>query len=159
MDSRAGLLHAWDCTFDVEDWYPPLDAALKGVTSEQASWRSEGEATNTIWQLVSHLTHYKKQFLHNLKEEANAATANDFSFSSTLHGEEQWQTTVADLDGVHRQIHEELSRLNEDGLNQKIGETRIGQWATSLIMHDAYHTGQIVLIRKLQGSWASANCS
>lgn len=31
--------------------------------------------------------------------------------------------------------------------------TCAGEEVMSLILHDAYHTGQIVLVRKLQGSW------
>ena len=31
----------------------------------------------------------------------------------------------------------------------------VGRWVNSLVLHDAYHTGQIMFIRKLQGSWPS----
>jgi uncharacterized damage-inducible protein DinB len=152
------LLREWDFCYDKEDWYPPLAHVLRGVTAAQASWRPAGEAANTIWENVNHLTFYKERFLKRLKGEESEypqGIGNDDTFVAKQQDEKAWQESVARLEAVHREIREVLAGLKEEDFDRPIPKNTIGLWASSLVMHDAYHTGQIVLIRKLQGSWPS----
>lgn len=151
------LLHEWECTYDKEDWYPPLKDALAGLTAAQASWRPQGEAANTIWENVSHLLYYKERLLHRLQstEHAGSAETNDDTFapSGGPEDEEAWQTAVQRMGDVHRRIHEHLVSLPNDAFDQIVPGKPVGLSVISLVLHDAFHTGQIVQIRKLQGSW------
>ncbi|WP_429842612.1 DinB family protein [Brevibacillus sp. FIR094] len=157
MNRKDLLLHGWECTYDKEDWYPPLKEALSGVSAAQASWRPVGEAANTIWENVSHLLYYKERLLHRLlgTEFPGSAETNDDTFitSGGPNDEDAWQATLLRTESVHRHIHERLSVLTDEDLNQTATYTPIYQAVMSLVLHDAFHTGQIVQIRKLQGSW------
>lgn len=150
------LLHEWDHCYNKEDWYPPLADVLRGVTAAQASWRPEGEAANTIWETVHHLTFYKQRFLKRItgkEAEYPEGVTNDDTFSVTEEGEDAWQEALACMESVHNHLREVLAELKDEEFERLVPKNPLGLWATSLVMHDAYHTGQIVLIRKLQGSW------
>ncbi|MBG9563961.1 DinB family protein [Brevibacillus agri] len=157
MNRMELLVHEWECTYDKEDWFPPLKHALAGVTAAQASWRPEGAAANTIWENVSHLLYFKERLLHRLSgtEFINTAETNDDTFqpSGSPDDEAAWQATVQRMETVHRQIHEKLVALSDEAFDQPLPSIPAGQSVMSIILHDAFHTGQIVQIRKLQGSW------
>lgn len=151
------LLYAMNHSHEEEGWYPPLMPSLKGLTAAQASWRPSGEAANTIWETVNHLLYYKERVLKRLQGEdlTYSAAGNDATFSVTEKpdDEEAWQATVARVEAVHKGLREVLAAKQDHDLEQPVPESLLGQLITDIIMHDAYHTGQIVQIRKLQGSW------
>lgn len=159
MQNRIGevLLQNWDYAMDQEDWAPPLSDALDGVNSEQASWKPQGEAGNSIWETVNHLTYYKERFLRKLKglPQQPEADSNDDTFTVTASGDEAWQQAVERLKTVHAQLREIIEALGEGAYDWGGSGHAPGEEVMSLILHDAYHTGQIVLVRKLQGSWPS----
>jgi hypothetical protein len=156
MNKMELLLQRWEYCYDKEDWYPPLLDALQGVTAENADWWPEGAAVNTIWENVHHLIFYKERLLGRLKgteSEYPSGITNDDTFAVPSKEESDWQDTLVRLDKVHKGIREFLASLNEEEFEKPVGTTTIGRWVTSLISHDAYHTGKIIQLRKLQGSW------
>ncbi|WP_312112842.1 DinB family protein [Brevibacillus reuszeri] len=157
MNRMELLLHEWECTYDREDWYPPLKDALTGLSAAEASWRPEGIAANTIWENVSHLLYFKERLLHRLlnTDFPLSAETNDDTFTPAggPDDDEAWQATVARMESVHRHIRETLTSLPEDAFDQLLPTTPLGLSVMSIVRHDAFHTGQIVQIRKLQGTW------
>ncbi|AIQ11725.1 DinB family protein [Paenibacillus durus] len=151
------LLQNWDYAMDQEDWAPPLKDALDGVSSEQALWKPQGEAANSIWETVNHLTYYKDRLLRKLKGLPSPPylESNDATFTVTESGEEAWEKAVSHLKKVHADLREIIEALGEGAYNWGGSGHAPGEEVMSLILHDAYHTGQIVLVRKLQGSWPS----
>ncbi|WP_251037410.1 DinB family protein [Paenibacillus albidus] len=136
---------------------PPLSDALEGVNSEQAGWKPQGAAGNSIWETVNHLTYYKDRLLRKLKglEQEPQPDSNDDTFTVKESGEEAWQKAVARLKSIHAQLREVIEALEEGAYDWGGAGHAPGEEVMSLILHDAYHTGQIVLLRKLQGSWPS----
>ncbi len=157
MKSMDLLLRGWAHAYDKEDWYPPLKDALNGLTAAQAGWRPTGEAANTIWENVNHLIYYKKRLLELLigAEPDHSTSSNDDTFQTQItHGTEQdWHNTLAELESVHQKIGDELSSKTDEDMSFLIRNHPLGYRVNSIILHDAFHTGQIVQIRKLQGSW------
>lgn len=156
MHRKDIFVRGWDYAYDIEDWYPPLNEALKDVDAEQALWKAPGNASHTISELVIHLLYYKKRFLFRLerKDWPSTISSNDDTFLASVWPEQvSWEQLVRDLASVHKQIREKLITLADGDLDSKLPENPIGRQLLSLIMHDAYHTGQIILIRKLYGSW------
>jgi hypothetical protein len=156
MNRIEVLVQGWQFSYDQEDWYPPLLDALKGVSAAQASWKPAGSVVNTIWENVNHLIFYKERLLKRWTGEETEyppGLTNDDTFSVPSTDEESWQDTLARLDRVHRGIGERLAALSEADLDDAIPSRKLDAWAHSLIRHDAYHTGEIIMMRKLQGSW------
>ncbi|PYI53934.1 DinB family protein [Paenibacillus flagellatus] len=158
MTDNELVLHGWDTCYDKEDWFPPLAQALDGVTAEQASWRPAGEAANTIWETVLHLLFYKERLLKRLTGEETSypsGLTNDDTFAGATGDEAGWRDTLDRLKRVHLAIRERIASWEEGDFERLIPKKPAGLWAFSLITHDAYHIGQIVQTRKLQGSWPS----
>lgn len=156
MNKKELLLHKWDICYDKEDWFPPLSEALNGLTAAEADWRPEGAAANTIRETVRHLTFYKERLLKRLSGEDPQypdSMSNDDTFAAYGEREETWEEEAARLEHVHKAVRAALAALSEDDLERQLTKTTIALSVTSLVVHDAYHTGQIVQIRKLQGSW------
>lgn len=156
MNKREMLLQAWDYCYTIEGWYPPLKNVLEGVDGSQAIWRPVGESSNTIREIVSHLFYYKRRFLFRLegREWPYQISSNEQTFWPGEHTLQlPWEKLVDELAAVHSQIREKIVDLTDEKLESKAPKDPIDNQLMILATHDAYHTGQIVLIRKLYGSW------
>ncbi|WP_028608630.1 DinB family protein [Paenibacillus harenae] len=146
------LLHGLEFAFQKEGWNPPLMKALEGINEGQADWRPETGASNTIREIVTHLIFYKEQLLQRLQGiESPDPSSNEVTFTAST--EQSWEQTVAKLIKVHHDIQGCLKDLMDEDLDRPLSHFPIGGQMLTLAMHDVYHTGQIILLRKLQGSW------
>jgi len=148
-------MNAWDNAYDKEGWYSPLKDALREVSAREASWKSPGKSSHSIWELVNHLLFYKERFLTYLKgKEFNSSiTTNDETFLVLNTAPEYWETVLHQMKAVHHEIRKKISIMTDDELNQVLPKISVDSQLMDLITHDAYHTGQIIFIRKLYGSW------
>lgn len=157
MSKRELLLHAYDVGYDQDDWYPPLKNALNGVSEEQADWKPAGEAVNSIRQNVFHLLFYKQRLLRELRGEPQPAEhesySNDDTFGAAALGNPSWSEAVRQLEEVHLAVREAIAGRSDEELELAIPKTKAWAYADSIIRHEAYHIGQIIQLRKLQGSW------
>ncbi len=156
MERKDILIQAWDHCYDIEGWYPPLRNALEGVDGSQAVWRPQGESSNTIQEIVNHLFYYKRRFLFRLEGRVwpYEISSNDQSFlpgEHTMHL--PWGELVYELATIHGQIRNKIVELTDDKLSLSLPNDPVDQQVMILATHDAYHTGQIIFIRKLYGSW------
>jgi len=149
MDLRDVLLDQWDKAMVKEDWYPPTSHALKDITNQQALWKPEGMAVNSIWENVQHLLYYKQRLVSRLDSIAFEfeVETNDETFNIRDASEEEWISARQNLLEVHDILRKKLEQMPEEEL------LKVSEGVLSLVTHDAYHTGQIIFLRKLQGSW------
>lgn len=146
----------WEICYDKEDWFLPVAEAVSGVTAEQANWRPDGGRANTIWETLNHLIYYKERLLKRWTGEETAypkGVTNEDTFTVEATDEAAWEQTVRRSHDVHLAIRERIAGLKDEDWENAIPSRQLDTWLNSLAMHDAYHAGQIVLIRKLQGSW------
>ncbi|SFD36577.1 DinB superfamily protein [Bacillus sp. OV194] len=153
--NRIGLLlNVLDTTFDKESWYAPFKHALEGITAEQANWRPTGEATKTIWENVNHLIYYKERLAANMegREWPHNLDGNEtFYLTEQSNDDKEWKKVVERAENVQRSLRQILSKTSVEELDQNSLEGKL----LDIMLHDAYHTGQIIQIRKMQGSWPS----
>lgn len=148
------LLNALDSTFDKESWYAPLKNAIEGITAEQASWRPFGEATKTIWENVNHLIYYKERLVANMEGREwihNLDGDETFCFTEQSNKDMEWKKVVERAEKVHSSLRQILRKTSVEELGKNSLEVKL----LDIFLHDAYHTGQIIQIRKMQGSWPS----
>lgn len=152
------LLDQMDYTFGHGGWFRALDRAVEGLTAEQAAWHP-GHGVNTIWQTVNHLTFWKTLCARRLDGAPLTAERIDntttFGNAGQPGDELAWRIALEHLASAHRAYHEAVSRYHEWDLESPLpGErTPLKELLLALNVHDAYHLGQIVTIRKLQDSW------
>ncbi|WP_409274612.1 DinB family protein [Neobacillus sp. SCS-31] len=148
------LLKMLDTTFDKESWYAPFKPAIEGLTAEQALWRPAGEATKTIWENVNHLIYYKERLAAKLEGREwtnNLDGDKTFFLTEQINDNNQWFAVVERAVMAQQSLKQALSKITLEKLDQHSLEEKL----FDIMLHDAYHTGQIIQIRKMQGSWPS----
>jgi hypothetical protein len=146
------LLNVLDSTYEKESWYAPLKHAIEGITAEQATWRPAGEATKTIWENVNHLIYYKERLVSNMQgiEWTNNLDGDQtFSLTEQSNDDTEWEKVVKRAEDVYNNLRQLLIKTPAKEIEQLEGKL------LDIFLHDAYHTGQIIQIRKMQGSWPS----
>lgn len=155
---KSVLLAELHSTHDKAEWFVPVGIAVAGMTSEQARWippaggaNNPAPADHSVGMIAYHLLFWNTNALAKFKGEKappvpadNSETFNDFDAA-------KWAETVHKLDTVLTAWEQAVSAA--DDAKVAANADTIAHIAT----HNAYHTGQIVLIRKLQGSWDPAN--
>ncbi|MEX0136913.1 DinB family protein [Bacillus nitratireducens] len=146
MGKKEMLQNGVKQVFYEEEWYPPISEALKNLTAAQACWQPEGKASNTIWENANHLLTFKERLLSRLHQD-------DTFVAPQNNDEYAWQQTVKRTLQVHDALQSSLTSLQEAELDQPSPSIPVWQQYMNILLHDAYHTGQIIQLRKLQGSW------
>jgi uncharacterized damage-inducible protein DinB len=146
---KSILLEQLRTTHNTNDWFVSPSKAVDGLTPEQASW-TDGKGNHSIGQLANHLVFWNRQELAKFKGQTPAKFSgnNDETFNS--FDSKTWTATVKQLDQVMTDIEKFVESADDAKLAKFASEiAHIGT-------HNAYHTGQMIYIRKLQGSWDPA---
>lgn len=161
MITKEVLLNQLAACLDEPNWFVPLTAAVHGLTAKQATIKS-GTA-NSIWQIVNHLTFWNDRYLKRFKEQPleEGHITNDETFNSSAPAnEEEWQSAVASLQDVLSEWRIALDACDDDKLLASAYQDRTEPWSSvigNITIHNAYHIGQIVEIRKKNGIWDAQN--
>ena len=143
---RTLLLHELHTTHNKADWFVPITVAVDGLTAEQASWQPPAGG-HSAGQLTYHLLFWNRRSLAGFKGETVDKFGGDNDETFVKFDNKQWSDTVKQLD----QVMTDMEKFVESADDAKLATlaTTIGNVCT----HNAYHVGQIVYVRKLQGSW------
>jgi uncharacterized damage-inducible protein DinB len=143
---RGVLLEQLRTTHSEEDWFVPAKIAVDGLTAEQAKW-NPGKGNHSVGQLAYHLWFWDARSLADFKGEKSAAFSGNNEETFDNFTDAQWDELVKKLD----QVLTDWEKAVESADDQKLAEK------ASLIAHvgahNAYHIGQIIYVRKLQGVW------
>lgn len=149
------LLLQREQVWDNEAWIVPLSVALDGVTSEVAAWQPQGGG-NSIWQLLHHVNYYNEEILNRLTDQPLGTRINNratFGSIGRADDEAGWLETVARTHELAERLREVIASLTDEDLEKPFASTTIGQELAVWLLHDAYHSGQIVFIRRQLGAW------
>ncbi|PWT79221.1 MAG: DinB family protein [Bacteroidetes bacterium] len=144
---KSILLDQLKTTHNKQEWFVPAANAVQGLTAEQASWR-DGNANHSIAQLVNHLIFWNKDQLAKFKGEKQADFSgnNDETFAASVD-KNAWNAAVKQLDDVFSEWERVIEAADD---------AKLQSWYNTIShisTHNAYHIGQIIYIRKQQGSW------
>src|SRR5580698_1078135 len=146
---RGVLLEQLHTTHAKEDWFVPARVAVDGLTAEQAKW-TPGPGKHSIAQLAYHSWYWADRALQQFNgvkpppfDGNNNETFDNFTPA-------QWTDLVKKLN----QVLADWEKAVETADDQKLAAhaSQIEHVAT----HNAYHIGQILYVRKLQGVWDPA---
>ena len=143
---RGVLLEQLHTTDDVEDWFVPIRVAVEGLSPEQVKW-TDGKGGHSIGQLVNHMAFWNEQNLHRFQGTPLLAYDGNNDETFNKFDAKTWVATKERLIQVMKDWEKAVETADEDKL--KTQASRIAHVGT----HNAYHLGQIIYIRKLQGSW------
>jgi uncharacterized damage-inducible protein DinB len=151
------MLNQFDRSYDKNGWFVAVRNAVEGLTVEQAAWKPE-DSVNCIWESLSHITYYNNAYLQRFKgiDYQYDVSSNNETFSVGEYEEAEWQADVARFDAVMTEWRDLLESTDESKFSQPVSAEIRSTWAdliATVSAHNAYHGGQMVLLRKLQGAW------
>lgn len=150
------LLEQFTICFDKNGWFVAIRNAVDELTAEQAGWKPN-DAENSIWETLEHLTFYNYAYVERFKgvDYQYPVDDNDATFVAGSTDDE-WDAAVAKFNAVMNEWRDLIAAAEESKFSEPVSKTNQASWATlisNVNAHNAYHAGQILLIRKLQGSW------
>ncbi|MBC9928838.1 DinB family protein [Chitinophaga qingshengii] len=122
---------------------------LSRIDAKQAVKSLNG--SNNIWQIVNHVIYWHQRvdrYMHNEPPEKDGDLP-DF-YMPENHGEENWQGTIHRLEHSFDLMAASIRKFPEAELFDTFPGTdkQAIYYLQGLAEHDAYHLGQIVLLRK-----------
>ena len=151
------LLEQFTACYDKNTWFVALKNTLEGVTADEAVWKPEN-SDNSISETVSHLNYYNFAYVERFKgiDYQYPADDNDATFKAGEATEQAWNAEIARLDAIMTEFRGLIANADDSKFDDAVSQTNKASWATlisNINAHNAYHAGQILLLRKLQGSW------
>jgi uncharacterized damage-inducible protein DinB len=147
---RGVLLAELKSTHSSEEWFAPADVAVKGLTPEQAAWR-DAKGNHSVGQLAYHLWFWDRRSLMGLKGEKPAKFDGNNDETFDKFDPAHWDETVRNMD----EVMTETEKWVETADDAKIAQN--AQLLAHISTHNAYHVGEMILVRKEQGVWNPAN--
>lgn len=140
---KSTLLQELRETHNQKNWFVSEKEAAGGLTGEQAA-ASDGKV-HSVGQLVQHLNYWNAIVLAGFKNEKKKATSDNnetFNFDP-----KQWDATQKQYD----EIMTEMEKIVESADDAKLA--KIAPTVARVAQHNAYHIGEMVTVRKMQGTW------
>ncbi len=153
-DDRRLLLRIVEESYDRSTWNDTnLRSSIKGVSAHEARWRPR-RARRNVAEIVLHCAYWKyivrRRLLGDRRQTFPLKGSNWFEVAARLT-EGQWSDYVALLQEQHKKLCQTLRTLERELLYSSSSSRELTRQVFGVAMHDAYHTGQIRLIRALYG--------
>ncbi|WP_163098978.1 DinB family protein [Peribacillus alkalitolerans] len=154
MNTKDLFLEQISLCHNTNGWFVSLKHALSGLSSEQASWKN-GESSNSIHEIVNHLSFWNQRYLNRFK--GVPIEKMEGNNDTTFHPNHlEWAKALNNLEDIMQEWVNVLQECEIDKMESPLDKETTASWASvlaNLTLHTAYHIGQIVHIRKQQGSW------
>ncbi len=140
---KSILLQELRETHNEKNWFVSEKEAVAGLTPEQAAW-TDGK-NHSVGQLLQHLVFWNSANLASFKGEHPpnpASNDNTFTFDP-----KHWEATQKQFDDVMNEWEKIVQSADDATL------AKIAPLVARIAEHNAYHIGEMVMVRKEQGSW------
>ncbi len=143
--------------YDGDPWHgSSLTRILAGLDAGAAGARPL-PAAHCIWAIVLHITAWTREVTRRLGGAPPAQPAEGDWPEVGASTSERWQAALAGLSEAHFELERAVRALPPEQWREIVGSERDAATGTGvtkaqlvigLVQHDAYHAGQIALIRK-----------
>lgn len=144
------LLEQLRSTHNQKDWFVSGKEAIAGLTAEQASW-SDGKGNHSVGQLLYHLNYWNAESLAKLKGETPEKYSGNNDDTFTKYDPKKWDYEVKRFDEIMSGLEQVVQNADDAKL------MKIASNISHISEHNAYHLGEIVMVRKEQGAWNPDN--
>jgi len=136
--------------FEGEAWHgPAVLEALAGVSHEAAAEHPIPGA-HSIWEIVLHLAATYGLVLQRIHGRSGGLTPEQDWPAPGAPEAERWHDAVEELRRLNSEVRHAILAFAEDRLEQPLAPNHSAAYLhfAGLAQHDAYHAGQISLLRK-----------
>jgi len=105
--------------------------------------------SNSIWQLTSHIIYWRTRVVNRLTGSDNPPPFKDFLLPAQLN-DASWKQTLQDFEAAYHALRHAIHVMKDEQLDKpspKEGQT-FYQLIMGCLQHDAYHLGQMMLLKK-----------
>lgn len=156
MMKKDELLDTLRRSFDGDAWHGPAVAdALKGVSDVDAARRLPGGA-HSIWEITLHIAAWGNEVARRLHgHEPAEPEEGDWPVTGG-----SWREATQRVRSARDRVIKRVEELKDTDLERPVGQSRDPALGTGftyagliegLAQHNAYHAGQIMLLRRLIG--------
>lgn len=139
---RESLVKWWDEAWKTGLWAAAWSKAVDGLTPQQAAWKPAA-GRNCIWQMVNHMLFWREENLRRLAGEPGTADDEKARLNFLAPAE----VTEAAWRAARERFAATHARLSKAFADPRTPLEQVSY----LLPHDAYHVGQIMYVRALQG--------
>jgi uncharacterized damage-inducible protein DinB len=139
----AGLQHG-------DSWIDnSFKQVLHGVDAEKAMKNISGK-TNSIWLLVAHVIYWRTSVVNRLTGSGNPPPFQDFHLPDEPN-EENWNQALHDFEAAYHLLRNAIHHFHEENLDKPSPkkEQTFYELMIGCLQHDAYHLGQMMLLKKV----------
>ncbi len=122
--------------------------ALYGIDATTATKKISLQ-TNNIWQITAHIIYWRSTVINRLNGDHNPPPFRDFLLPEQLNAA-AWKQTSMDFERTYHLLRSAIIHFNPENLEKNSlleGQTNY-QLLMGCLQHDAYHMGQIILLKK-----------
>ncbi len=146
-DLKSITLQGLRETHNQKNWFVSGKEAMAGLTPEQTVW-TDGK-NHSVGQLVQHIVFWNARVLSQFKGiKPPPEPANDETFK---YDPKNWDSLVKQFDADMSEMEKLVEAANDADL------AKMAPTAARVAQHNAYHLGEIVMVRKEQGAWNPDN--
>lgn len=154
MSYKSILIDQLNACYNDKSWFIPLHEILKDLNATEAAW--ENGSKQSIWSIVNHLIFWNEKWLERYyveQFELESSINNDDTFYVNPHtiNELEWKKTLQRLETVFNSWNRALEESEDLKLIKEIPSYFNAAWwgvISNLCIHNAYHIGQIMLLKK-----------
>jgi uncharacterized damage-inducible protein DinB len=142
-----------------DPWHGSSRAALLADVTADEARRRPAASVHSIWELVLHMTAWTREATRRLQgHSASEPEMGDWPAVQAPADERAWRATLAALDEAHVGLRDAVRRFDPSRLTERVGDERsaslgtgvtFAQTINGVVQHDAYHSGQIAVMKKL----------
>ena len=137
---------------DGYDGNPWLDVTVTDTLNDVSAERALKKIGdhNSIWEIVNHMIEWREVLWKKVNGEKVFVTNTNFIEEISDSSEKQWKQTLKRVEKSQKNILSFLTKLKDLDYDKTYpnGHTSY-EHLLAIIQHDAYHLGQIVLLKKL----------
>jgi uncharacterized damage-inducible protein DinB len=150
---RSALLRQLDAAFTGPAWHgPSLLGSVRGVAADEAEWRPAPDR-HSIRDLVLHAAYAKHRVMLRLDPTAARRFPRRLGAAwwPVPAPDARWEDDRELLVECHRRLTEVVARVPASRLatSRRGKPYTLGEEVAGVALHDAYHAGQVRLLRRL----------
>lgn len=150
MKDTSRIIKLFEDLYEGNPWLDiTLHETLSKISSEQAAKKILPQ-WNSIWEITNHLISWRQNVLLRVMDKIVETPADNYITPITDNSEASWANTLQHLRDTQHQWISFIESVTEEEFERVYppnGHTYF-EHIHSIIQHDAYHLGQIVLLAK-----------